>query len=244
MDTDLPNCQMLHSNLAVAWSVFAPSMTIQLIGNVDANDYIGFGFSEPGSSKMVGSDVAIAYVDGLIAQVDDYNITAKSPCTGILGVNKGVCRDEDAHVGGTNDNQIQTFSRDNGITKITYRKTLGNNHDSGDLSISDSGKNSIVWAIGKLARPGGRRSKKEPSFHHTYPRSHVQLDLNGNVPEIYKCRPFVQDAPAAMLRKQVRNSAGSSSEKIKKVKKTWGPHRHFDYSLRTFDARLGPPGGK
>ena len=118
VDTDLPNCQMLHSNLAVAWSVFAPSMTIQLIGNVDANDYIGFGFSEPGSSKMVGSDVAIAYVDGLIAQVDDYNITAKSPCTGILGVNKGVCRDEDAHVSGTNDNQIQTFSRDNGITKV------------------------------------------------------------------------------------------------------------------------------
>ena len=113
------------------------------------------------------------------------------------------------------------------------------------MSISDSGKNSIVWAIGKLARPGGRRSKKEPSFHHTYPRSHVQLDLNGNVPEIYKCRPFVQDAPAAMLRKQVINSAGSSSsEKTKKVKKTWGPHRHFDYSLRTFDARLGPPGGK
>ena len=25
--------------------------------------------------------------------------------------------------------------------------------------------------------------------------------------------------------------------------KTWGPHRHLDYSLRTFDARLGPPGG-
>ena len=114
----MPNCQMLHSNLAVAWSVFAPSMTIQLIGNVDANDYIGFGFSEPGSSKMVGSDVAIAYVDGLIAQVDDYNITAKSPCTGILGVNKGVCRDEEAHVGGNNDNQIQTFSRENGITRV------------------------------------------------------------------------------------------------------------------------------
>ena len=59
---------MLHSNLAVAWSVFAPSITIQLIGNVDENDYIGFGFSKPGSSKMVGSDVAIAYVDGLLVR--------------------------------------------------------------------------------------------------------------------------------------------------------------------------------
>ena len=35
---------------------------------------------------MVGSDVAIAYIDGLLAYVDDYNITAKSPCTGILGI--------------------------------------------------------------------------------------------------------------------------------------------------------------
>ena len=68
VDTDFPNCQMLHSNLAVAWSVFAPSITIQLIGNVDENDYIGFGFSKPGSSKMVGSDVAIAYVDGLLVR--------------------------------------------------------------------------------------------------------------------------------------------------------------------------------
>ena len=69
VDTDFPNCQMLHSNLAVAWSVFAPSITIQLIGNVDENDYIGFGFSKPGSSKMVGSDVAIAYVDGLLVRI-------------------------------------------------------------------------------------------------------------------------------------------------------------------------------
>ena len=68
VDTDFPNCQMLHSNLAVAWSVFAPSITIQLIGNVDENDYIGFGFSKPGASKMVGSDVAIAYVDGLLVK--------------------------------------------------------------------------------------------------------------------------------------------------------------------------------
>ena len=69
VDTDFPNCQMLHSNLAVAWSVFAPSITIQLIGNVDENDYIGFGFSKPGASKMVGSDVAIAYVDGLLVRI-------------------------------------------------------------------------------------------------------------------------------------------------------------------------------
>ena len=59
--------------------------------------------------------------------------------------------------------------------------------------------NSIVWAMGRLACSGGRKGKKEPSFHHTYPKEHVQLDLRGNVPDLYKCRPFVQKAPPAMI---------------------------------------------
>ena len=68
---------------------------------------------------MIGSDVAIAYVDELLGFVDDYNITAKSPCSGILGVKKGVCLDGAAHTGGTNDNQMQSYSRENGITRVS-----------------------------------------------------------------------------------------------------------------------------
>ena len=60
---------------------------------------------------MIGSDVAIAYKDGLISHINDYNITAKSQCNDILGTKKGVCLDEEAHVGGTNDNQIQVSYR-------------------------------------------------------------------------------------------------------------------------------------
>jgi hypothetical protein len=63
--------------------------------------------------------VAIVYLDGLLGYVDDYNITARTPCTGVLGVNKGVCPDLESHVGGTNDNQIQTFSQENGITQVS-----------------------------------------------------------------------------------------------------------------------------
>lgn len=245
-DIQLPHCQRLHSDLQVAWSVFSPSITIQLIANIDKdNEYIGFGFSPKGSSQMVGSDVAIAYYDGNLGYVDDYNITAKSPCSGILGVKKGVCRDDDAH-GGQNDNQIQSYDNHqrDGIVTFTYRKTIGNSHDAGDLAIDEDGPNSIIWALGRLASPGGRRGRKYPSFHHTYPKNHVQLDLNSddtlmknNEESLYKCKPFVKKASAQMRRRKIENN------KINPKVKTWGPHRHFDYSLRTFDARLGPPGG-
>ena len=63
---------------------------------------------EPGSSQMIGSDVAVAYIYGHNGYVDDYNITAKSPCTG-LGVRKGVCRDD--QVGGNNNLQPQNHAR-------------------------------------------------------------------------------------------------------------------------------------
>ncbi len=124
VETDFEHCQMLHSNLAVSWSVFAPSITITLIGNVEENEYMAFGVSKQGASKMVGSDVAVAYVDGLLGYVDDYNITARSPCTGVLGVNRGVCLDEKSLPGATSDNQIQNFRRENGINAVNQLKNL------------------------------------------------------------------------------------------------------------------------
>jgi len=161
LDTEFPHCQMLHSNLAVAWNLNGGnSLTVELIANMDITDYVAFGFSKKGASKMVGSDVAIAYKDGLLGYIDDYNITAKSPCSGILGVKKGVCLDGEAHTGGSNNNQIQSYSRENGVFRITFRKTLTNLADAGDLSLDENGVNSIVWAMGRLARPGGRKGKK------------------------------------------------------------------------------------
>ena len=52
-DTSMPNCEMLHSNLRIAWSVFAPSLTIELAGNMNNdNEYMSFGISgKSGSSE-------------------------------------------------------------------------------------------------------------------------------------------------------------------------------------------------
>ena len=54
LDTEMPHCQMLHSNLAVAWNLNGGnSLTVELIANIDVTDYVAFGFSKKGASKMV-----------------------------------------------------------------------------------------------------------------------------------------------------------------------------------------------
>ena len=64
----MPNCEMLHSNLRIAWSVFAPSITIELAGNLNNdNEYMSFGISgKQGTTEMIGSDVAVAYRNGFL----------------------------------------------------------------------------------------------------------------------------------------------------------------------------------
>lgn len=218
-ETTLPNCEMLHSNLLIAWSTFAPSITIELAAMIDENDYIGFGVSgEQGKSVMLGADAAIAYIDGYLGLVDDYNITAKSPCSGVLGVKRGVCRDNE--VKGNDNNQIQTHARKDGVTTITYRRTLATLSDPGDLPLNEDGETSIIWALGRLARNG---RNLEPSFHHTYPKQHVKINF-ARTESQNNCKPFTKDN---------RNKA---------KKDIWGPFRIFDPTLRSFDARLGPSG--
>ena len=67
-DTTMPNCEMLHSNLRIAWSVFAPSITIELAANLkNENEYMAFGISgKEGATEMIGSDVAVAYRNGFL----------------------------------------------------------------------------------------------------------------------------------------------------------------------------------
>jgi hypothetical protein len=153
-------------------SVFAPSITIQLSGLIDENEYMAFGVSNPqGESKMIGADAAIAYIDGYLGYVDDYNIGAKSPCGGVLGINRGVCKDEilgksrflwskislcknfNYHfIGGIGNNQIQSHKRTDGVTDIVYRKTLAPTSDPQDNEIYEDKPTSVVWAIGRLAQ--------------------------------------------------------------------------------------------
>ncbi len=220
---------MLHSKLLIAWSVFAPSITIQLSGLIEEDEYIAFGVSQDGRSDMMQSDAAVAYIDGYLGFVDDYNITARSPCSGVLGIKRGVCRDD--QVGGSGNNQIQTFTRTDGVTTLTYRRTLLPTSDPGDLEIYQDRKTSIIWAIGRLAKNG---RTFEPSFHHTYPKNHVQIDF-GRKESKNNCIPF--------NRNSLKHKRRSATDGHLVEKKKWGPFRLFDPTLRSFDARLGPSGG-
>ena len=69
------------------------------------------------------------------AHVDDYNITAKCMCTEALGFKKGVC--QDVHTGGTQNNQIQSFTDESGIFRVIYRRQLSNSQDFGDNPINE-----------------------------------------------------------------------------------------------------------
>ncbi|XP_029163998.1 uncharacterized protein LOC114935347 isoform X2 [Nylanderia fulva] len=214
----LPNCVQLHKRYQVAWEIFGPQITIQLVGQVAEDEYMAFGLSgSEDSSRMEGADVAIAYMDDTRGYATDYNITAKAPCGKVLGQYKGVCRDE--LVGGLDSNQLYTAVRENGLNIITYRRTLISS-DPGDKEFPVDKPVYVVWALGRLDK-----TNNEPSFHDLYPRNDVVLELNRKDPE-NTCIDFTE-------------SSGKFSQK-----EPWQKTEIFDRSVRTFRATIGPSGGK
>ncbi|XP_065225069.1 protein Skeletor, isoforms B/C [Planococcus citri] len=214
--TTLPNCVQLHKRMQVGWEIFGPQITIQLAGLVDEDEYMAFGTSGAvDKPQMLGSDVTIAYIDGHRGYANDYNITAESSCTKVLGQYKGVCKDE--LVGGQDNNQLHTAVREDGVNIITYRRTLIS-PDIGDKEYKMEGSSQLIWAIGKLFHD------KEPAIHSVYPRGPLNIELHKKE-SINTCFPFVKSFSKPRI-------------------DTWERTRVIDKSLRTFTASLGPSGGK
>ena len=216
----LPNCRMLHKNMMVAWESFPPQLTILLAGHIGDDEYLAFGLSgQQGSSVMQGGDVAVAYMDEYLGHVEDYNLTAKSVCHLVNGQKGGACND--LLLGGSNNNQLHTATRENGITALTYRTTFGNLADGGDLEVPEDAPVSVIWAMGKMAERAHR--VKEPSFHHTYTRQHTQINFGTREPE-NDCFAFNSDREEILT--------------------PWQIPPVWDRTKRTFNARLGPAGGR
>ncbi|XP_015516965.1 protein Skeletor, isoforms B/C [Neodiprion pinetum] len=211
----LPNCVQLHKNYQMSWEIFGPQITVQLTGQVADDEYMAFGLSgSDEKSQMEGSDVTIAYMDGTQGFATDYSISAYAPCGKVLGQYKGVCKDN--LVGGQDNNQIFTGSRQDGISVITYRRTL-NSSDPIDKNYPTDRPVYVVWALGRLDE------NKEPNFHDVYPKGNLKLELHRTQPE-NTCLDFTQND----------NS----------LQKPWDKTEIFDRSIRTFVATLGPSGGK
>ncbi|XP_054258338.1 protein Skeletor, isoforms B/C [Macrosteles quadrilineatus] len=211
----LPNCIQLHKDYQVSWEIFGPQITIQLAGQVGEDHYLAFGLSgAPDKIQMLGSDVAIAYIDGYRGFANDYNITANSPCVKVLGQYKGVCKDD--LIGGIDNNQMHTASREDGINYITYRRTLISS-ESGDREFKEEGPSQLIWAMGRLDH------KSEPAFHDFYPRGSLSVELG---------------------RKEPYNTCFSFTRTYKELREPWERPKIIDRTLRTFTATLGPAGGK
>lgn len=79
-ESRLPNCEQLHSRIQLSWEIFGPQITFEVIAQIDTDDYFALGISgAENRSQMIGSDVAISYLDGHLGFTYDYNISAKYP---------------------------------------------------------------------------------------------------------------------------------------------------------------------
>ncbi|XP_025837315.1 protein Skeletor, isoforms B/C-like [Agrilus planipennis] len=212
---DLPNCLQLHRDFQVSWEIFGPAITIQLAGQIKEDEYMAFGLSgSPEKSQMLGADVAVAYIHEYRGLATDYNITALTACVKVLGQYKGVCKDE--LVGGQDNNQIHTAVRENGINIITYRRSLIS-PDTGDKEFPTEGSVYIVWALGRLDK------SKEPTFHDIYPKSDIKIELN---------------------KKEPASNCFAFTTTDRNLVEVWEKNQIFDRNIRTFNAYLGPSGGK
>lgn len=217
-ESPLPNCEQLHSDLILSWEIFGPAITFELAGKIDEDEYMALGISGSDTkSQMIGSDVAVSYMDGLLGTTADYNISGKFPCSNVLGKNAGVCTDD--KVGGVPGGyQIHTYVRKDGITIITYRRNLLNTEDSGDKVFYQEGDTYLIWAVGKY------NTYKQPTYHRLVLRGDFKLEL-GRKPGVKNCQPFTRD-------------------RYKVTEKSWGPLKIQDPQVTTFTVRVGIPGGQ
>ncbi|CAH0696968.1 unnamed protein product [Spodoptera exigua] len=212
----LPHCRQLHRDLQVSWEVFGSQITLEVAARMDEDEYAAFGVSgSADASRMLGADVAVLQYDaaqqrGLAA---DYNVSAAAPCVQVLGAWRGVCAD--ALLGGLDSNQVFSARREDGLTIISYRRSLAAAEPM-DRDWPLDRPVYVVWALGRLD------AAREPAFHRLYPRHDVALRLAQDPPD-NDCVPFTVESRSAPP--------------------AWEVAELFDPALRVFTFRLGPAGG-
>ncbi|XP_028176404.1 protein Skeletor, isoforms D/E-like isoform X4 [Ostrinia furnacalis] len=172
------NCEVLHDELAfeVRWAVAGDSIVLQLVAKLEDGEYMSFGISgDPAHSQMVGSDVAVAWVDKdtLKGYAVDYYLDAKSQCAGV----RGSCPDE--RLGEkTNSVRLLNAALVNGYSIVTYQRAL-RAADELDRAVLTNASQPIVWALGPL------NSRNEVSYHHHFTKGDKFIEFGR--PPVWNC---------------------------------------------------------
>lgn len=211
-ESRLPQCEQLHRDIQLNWEVFGPQITFELVARINANDYIGFGLSgSDNSSQMIGADVSISYLEAHLGFTVDYNITDRHPCISLQNNEfRGVC--PDSKVGGVDNYQVHTYTRENGLTRITFRRNLINTGDEGDKVFRTTGSSYIVWAVGTLNK------FKEPRYHHMYSKGNFKIEFGRKITKncfqfsVPSQDPTLNANDAAFSRQQVAALTGPSTQ--------------------------------
>nr|QUP51775.1 knickkopf 3 [Locusta migratoria] len=198
------NCEVLHEDLALEarWAIAGDSIVIQLVGKVEPGDYMSFGLSgHPERSRMVGGDVAVAWVDHatLAGGADDYFLGAKSQCSG----GTGSCPDHRIREG-TSSVRLLNAALVNGYSIVTYQRSL-RAHDELDLPVFTNQSQPVIWAVGPL------NERRETSFHHSFNKHDVLIDFGR--PPRWNCPLPDTDAPRATTPAATSITTGAPSRR-------------------------------
>ncbi|KAG7191125.1 hypothetical protein KM043_007157 [Ampulex compressa] len=181
------NCEVLEDSLAfeVRWAVAGDSIVVQLVGKLDAGQYMSFGLSAyPNKSVMVGGDVVVAWVDKQTLQgyAIDYFLDAKSQCAG----GRGSCPDNRIQEN-TDSVRLLNAAMVNGYSIVTYQRPLKAS-DELDLQILTNVSQAIIWAIGPL------NERQEVSFHTNYLKTDHFIEFGR--PPAWNCPMPDQEQPS------------------------------------------------
>ncbi|XP_032665653.1 protein Skeletor, isoforms B/C isoform X1 [Odontomachus brunneus] len=245
------NCEVLEDSLAfeVRWAVAGDSIVVQLVGKLDAGQYMSFGLSaNKEKSMMVGGDVTVAWVDKETLQgyAIDYFFDGKSQCSG----HHGSCPDTRIQVN-TDSVQLLNAALVNGYSIVTYQRPLKAS-DELDLPILTNGSQAIIWAIGPL------NERQEVSYHHTaYLKTNRFIEFGR--PPAWNCP--MPDPEQALSYGDANETAGNNQQLVVTTRRpqrvpatpapaptndAWEipPIQCYEPEDGIFYAQMGPTGGK
>ena len=155
------NCEPLNEQYQVRWAVDGKNIAVEMVGLIDATDYMSFGVSGlQDRTWMLGADVVVGDMFGGSYRARDFYMNDRSQCSG----SNGVCPDTEL-AGAVDDVSNISGETDMGVTLIRYTKPLASSDIDGTaavgqeidqpLSVVPGEFTYIAWALGPVSPDTG-----------------------------------------------------------------------------------------